>query len=109
VVIASSIANVIDGLKRLEVWTVGLDAGGSRSLFGMDLLAEPVAIVLGAEGSGLSRLVGARVDVTASIPLYGPVESLNASVAAALAVYEVARMRAGPAPGCQPEALRQEL
>jgi tRNA C32,U32 (ribose-2'-O)-methylase TrmJ len=63
----------------------------------MDLLAEPVAVVLGAEGAGLSRLVGERVDVVASIPIHGPVESLNASVAAALAVYEVARMRAGDA------------
>lgn len=98
VVIASSIANVVDALKRLEVWTVGLDAGGSRSLFGLDLLAEPVAVVLGAEGAGLSRLVGERVDLVASIPIHGPVESLNASVAAALAVYEVARVRAGRAP-----------
>ncbi len=93
VVFASSIANVVESLKRLEVWTVGLDAGGSRSLFGLDLLAGPVAIVIGAEGEGLSRLVGERVDVTASIPIHGPVESLNASVAAALACYEVARSR----------------
>jgi 23S rRNA (guanosine2251-2'-O)-methyltransferase len=89
----SSIANAVDALKRLQVWTVGLDAGGRQSLFGLALLAEPVAIVVGAEGSGLSRLVRERVDVVASIPIRGPVESLNASVAAALAVFEVARVR----------------
>jgi 23S rRNA (guanosine2251-2'-O)-methyltransferase len=93
VVIASSIAGVVDALRRLEVWTVGLDAGSERSLFGLDLLAEPVAVVVGAEGAGLSRLVRERVDVLASLPLFGPVESLNASVAAALAVFEVARVR----------------
>jgi 23S rRNA (guanosine2251-2'-O)-methyltransferase len=89
----SSMANVVEALKRLEVWTVGLDSGGRQSLFGLALLSEPVAIVVGAEGAGLSRLVRDRIDVVASIPILGPVESLNASVAAALAVYEVARVR----------------
>ncbi len=90
----SSIANTIGALKKLNVWTVGLDSDGTQSIFGLALLSEPVAIVVGAEGSGLSRLVHDRVDVVASIPIHGPVESLNASVAAALAVYEVARVRA---------------
>ena len=93
VVMVSSTANAVDALKRLEVWTVGLDAAGSRSLFGLDLLAGPVAIVVGAEGAGLSRLVGERVDVTVSIPIRGAVESLNAGVAASLACYEVMRAR----------------
>jgi len=93
VALVSSVAAAVDELRRLEVWTVGLDTGSDRSLFGLDLLAAPVAIVLGAEGKGLSRLVADRVDVVASIPLTDPVESLNASVAASLAVYEVARAR----------------
>ena len=93
VAVESSMANVVEALKRMQVWTVGLDADGTQSLFGLALLAEPVAIVVGAEGGGLSRLVRDRVDVVASIPILGPVESLNASVAAALAVYEVARVR----------------
>lgn len=92
---ASSVANVIETLKRRQVWTVGLDADGDRSLFGLDLLAEPVALVIGAEGAGLGRLVRERVDVVASIPILGPLESLNASAAATLAVYEVARVRGG--------------
>ena len=86
----SSIANTVEALKKLNVWTVGLDADGKQSIFGLALLSEPVAIIVGAEGGGLSRLVHDRVDVVASIPIHGPVESLNASVAAALAVYEVA-------------------
>lgn len=93
VVEVSSIASAVEDLKRREVWTVGLDADGEQDLFGLDLLAEPVAIVVGAEGSGLSRLVRERVDMVVSIPIVGPVESLNASVAAALACYEIARVR----------------
>jgi 23S rRNA (guanosine2251-2'-O)-methyltransferase len=88
-------------LGRLGVWTVGLDADAERSLFGLDLLAEPVAIVVGAEGRGLASLVAERVDVRVAIPLQPGVESLNAAVATSLACYEVARVRSrypdGPA------------
>lgn len=90
----SSVAEAVRHLSRLEVWTVGLDLEGDRPLFGMDLLAESVAVIVGAEGTGLGRLVRERVDVVASIPMLGPVQSLNAAVAASLAVYEVARVRA---------------
>ena len=90
----SSVASAVSDLKRLDVWTVGLDAGVDRSLLGLDLLSEPCALVLGAEGGGLGRLVRDRVDLVVSIPLHGPIESLNASVAASLAVYEIARVRA---------------
>ena len=93
VVMVSSIASAVEDLKRAAVWTVGLDAVGERPLFGLDLLGEPVAVVVGAEGAGLSRLVAERVDVRAAIPIHGPVESLNASVAAGLAAYEIARVR----------------
>jgi 23S rRNA (guanosine2251-2'-O)-methyltransferase len=93
VVVVSSVAAAVADLKRLEVWTVGLAADADASLFGLRLLADPVAIVVGAEGTGLAGLVAQRVDVTAGIPLMGPVESLNAAVAASLAVYEVARVR----------------
>lgn len=89
----SSTADAVKTLKQAGVWTVGLDADGDRSLFGLDLLTEPVAIVVGAE-TGLGRLVRERVDVVASIPMSGPTESLNASVAAALACFELARVRA---------------
>jgi 23S rRNA (guanosine2251-2'-O)-methyltransferase len=95
VAVVSSVAEALRRLAGLGVWTVGLDAGGDRSLFGLPLLTEPVAIVLGGEGGGLHRLVRERVDVVAAIPMTGPTESLNVSVAAALAVFELMRVRAG--------------
>jgi 23S rRNA (guanosine2251-2'-O)-methyltransferase len=94
----SSVAAGVEDLRRLGVWTVGLDAGGSESLFGLELLGEPVALVVGGEGRGLGRLVADRVDVLASIPLAGGIESLNASVAAALGLFEIARVRGGRSP-----------
>lgn len=93
IVVVSSVADAVSELKRREVWVVGLDTEGDRSIIGLDLLVEPVALVIGAEGKGLSRLVRGRADVVALIPQAGPVESLNASVAAGLAVYELARLR----------------
>ena len=90
-----SVADAIRRLSKHGVWSVGLDTGGDESLFGLGLLTEPVAVVVGAEGAGLGRLVRERCDVVASIPMAGPTESLNASVAAALAAFEVARVRSG--------------
>lgn len=93
VAIVGSIAESVAMLSRLGLWTVGLDASAERSLWGLELLIEPVAIVVGGEGGGLSRLVADRVDMTVSIPMFGPTESLNASVASALAAFEVSRVR----------------
>jgi 23S rRNA (guanosine2251-2'-O)-methyltransferase len=92
VCVVSSIGDAVGRMGRGGVWTVGLAAAGEVSLFGLGLLAEPVAVVLGAEGMGLSRLVFERVDVRASIPMLSG-ESLNVSVAAALAAYEIGRVR----------------
>ena len=89
----SSIPEALRRLEQLGVWRVGLDAAGERSLFGFDLLAEPVAVVVGAEGTGLHHLTAARCDALVRIPHAGPAESLNASVATALAVFEVSRAR----------------
>jgi 23S rRNA (guanosine2251-2'-O)-methyltransferase len=85
-------------LKSRDVWIVGLDAGSATSLFGLELLTEPVAVVVGAEGAGLSTLVEKRCDVLASIPMASGSESLNASVSAALACFEIMRVRS-QAPG----------
>lgn len=92
-VVVSSIADALKRLDQLDVWKVGLDGAAERSLLGLDLLDQPVAVCIGAEGSGLSQLVAERCDVLAHIPMLGETESLNASVAAALACYEVARVR----------------
>ncbi|MEX1286603.1 MAG: 23S rRNA (guanosine(2251)-2'-O)-methyltransferase RlmB [Acidimicrobiia bacterium] len=93
VAVVHSVADALARLSDRGLWVVGLDAGSGTSLFGLDLLTEPVAVVVGAEGSGLGRLVGDRCDVVVGIPMAGPTESLNASVAAALAAFEVQRVR----------------
>lgn len=80
-------------LKELGVWTIGLDGAGDTSVFDLEVATEPLALVLGAEGKGLSRLVRERCDVLAAIPLRGALASLNVSAAAAVACYEVARRR----------------
>jgi 23S rRNA (guanosine2251-2'-O)-methyltransferase len=83
-------------LRDAGVWTVGLDAGGPSPVWDLPVATEAVALVLGAEGRGLSPLARARCDVVASIPLLGPLGALNVSAAAAVACFEVARRRARP-------------
>jgi 23S rRNA (guanosine2251-2'-O)-methyltransferase len=92
----AEVGSTADAVKRLSdagVWTVGLSASAGSDLFGLELLSQPVAVVVGAEGTGLAHLVEERCDVLASIPMANPLESLNASVAAALASFEVLRAR----------------
>ena len=93
VAVVSSIPEALRRLSDLGVWTVGLIADAAQSLFGLGLLTEPVAMVIGAEGSGLSRLTAERCDLLVSIPMAAGVESLNASVSAALASFEIMRAR----------------
>jgi 23S rRNA (guanosine2251-2'-O)-methyltransferase len=95
--VVGSIPEALNRLKSAGVWVVGLEAGSDSALFGLEILTEPVAIVVGAEGSGLSVLTAKRCHVLASIPMAAGSESLNASVSAALACFEVMRVRA-PAP-----------
>jgi 23S rRNA (guanosine2251-2'-O)-methyltransferase len=80
-------------LRDQGVWSVGLDADAHRSLWDLEAADVPLVLVLGAEGSGLSRLVRQRCDQVVSIPMAGPLESLNAATAGALACFEVARHR----------------
>lgn len=87
-----NLARALDQLTQKGFRVVGLDAEGSAMLYEVDCTG-PVALVVGSEGSGLRRLVRERCDVLARIPLTGPVASLNASVAAGIAVYEVTRQR----------------
>jgi 23S rRNA (guanosine2251-2'-O)-methyltransferase len=83
-------------LKERGVWVVGLDDGADRALDEIAPLAtEPICLVLGAEGAGLSRLVRERCDSIVGIPMAGHVSSLNVSTAAAIALYEVSRVRRG--------------
>ena len=76
------------------IWIVGLDDGADRGLYELGPLAtEPICLVLGAEGAGLSRLVRERCDSVVSIPMAGGVSSLNVAAAAAVSLYEVSRLR----------------
>jgi 23S rRNA (guanosine2251-2'-O)-methyltransferase len=75
------------------VWVVGLDASGNENLFDLAVATEPVMLVVGAEGTGLSRLVRDRCDVVARIPLKGSIPSLSVAAAGTLAVFEVSRRR----------------
>ncbi|HUO45691.1 MAG TPA: 23S rRNA (guanosine(2251)-2'-O)-methyltransferase RlmB [Acidimicrobiia bacterium] len=98
VAVVNSIPDALSRLHQMGVWSVGLDASGESDLFELPLLTEPVAIVVGEEGIGLSQLVRQRLEVTVRIPLAGDIESLNASVAAALASFEVMRVRSAQRP-----------
>ena len=93
VAIVGSIPEALSRLKDQGLWVVGLDSGGSTELFGLELLTEPVAVVVGAEGAGLTRLTTARCDLIVSVPMADETESLNASVTAALAGFEIMRVR----------------
>jgi len=89
----AGIPAALAALAAAGVWTVALDADAPTSLWDLQVASEPIAVVLGAEGRGLGRLVRQRCDVVVDIPLRGPIESLNVSAAAALACFEVARRR----------------
>jgi len=99
------VVNLVAALGRLKsdgVWVVGADAGASER-YDAGALVPPVTLVVGGEGRGLHRLVRERCDRIVRIPLWGRVDSLNVSVAAALLLYEVARRRdAGRARGPEP-------
>jgi len=91
--VVAGLPTAIRHLQESGVWVVGLDAAGPRPLFELDLADKPVALVLGAEGAGLSRLVRERCDVVVHIPLGGRIASLNVAAAGAVACFEVARRR----------------
>ena len=80
-------------LSQVGIWSVGLDAGGSEPIHDLTVADGPVALVMGAEGAGLSRLVRERCDTLVHVPLRGVLASMNVSAAAAVALFEVARRR----------------
>jgi 23S rRNA (guanosine2251-2'-O)-methyltransferase len=94
----SRVTNLTRALKTCQqegFLVAGLDADGETSLYDLEAAVDPLVLVVGSEGRGLSRLVGQSCDLRVSIPMASEVESLNASVAAAVALAEVARRRAG--------------
>ena len=87
-----NIARALGELKQAGVWTVGLDADAEMSYYDWDFTL-PTALVVGAEGHGLRRLVRERCDQVVSIPMRGHVGSLNVSAATAIVLYEAVRQR----------------
>jgi 23S rRNA (guanosine2251-2'-O)-methyltransferase len=88
----TNLARTLRRLRDADIWIAGADVDGDTSLFEADLRL-PVALVLGAEGSGLRRLTREHCDFRLSIPMQGVVESLNISVAAAVCLFEARRQR----------------
>ena len=89
-----NIARAIDELKELGVWSVGF-AGDADTAYDAIDFTVPTAVVVGAEGSGLRRLVREKCDFVARIPMRGHVSSLNVSVATGVVLFEALRQRAG--------------
>jgi 23S rRNA (guanosine2251-2'-O)-methyltransferase len=87
-----NLARTLLDLKKRDIWIYGFEPAAEKSYLELDY-SLPCALVLGGEGHGLRRLVRESCDALAHIPLYGPVTSLNVSVAAALVLYEAARQR----------------
>ncbi|WP_085993703.1 23S rRNA (guanosine(2251)-2'-O)-methyltransferase RlmB [Oceanobacillus senegalensis] len=88
----TNIANTIDELKEKNIWVVGTEAEATEDYRRLDGTL-PIALVIGNEGKGISRLVKKKCDWTVSLPMRGKVSSLNASVACSLLLYEVYRKR----------------
>ncbi|MGC4890209.1 23S rRNA (guanosine(2251)-2'-O)-methyltransferase RlmB [Micromonospora sp. DT227] len=90
----TNLTRSLKACKEAGFIVVGLDADGQTDLYDLEAAVGPLVVVVGSEGRGLSRLVGETCDLTVSIPMISDVESLNASVAAAVTLAEVARRRA---------------
>lgn len=94
VALAANLTTTLKELKKQGVFVLGLDGGGDVSLPALELADRPVIVVVGSEGKGLSRLVTDTCDQIVSIPISSAAESLNAGIAASVALYQVATIRA---------------
>ncbi len=88
----TNLTRTLDDLKRRGLWCVGLD-GGAKTRFDEANLKGPIALVVGNEGKGISRLVREHCDLVVRLPQRGHVDSLNAAVAGSIALYEIWRQR----------------
>ena len=95
VALAGNLTRQLKSYQEAGCMVVGLAADGEVALPDLDLADGPLVLVVGSEGDGLSRLVAQTCDTTVSIPMASSLESLNAGVAAGIALYEVARRRSG--------------
>lgn len=92
IVQAKNLARALDEVRAAGIWIAGLDGGATQTIFEADLRG-PIAIVVGSEAEGLRRLTRERCDFSLRIPMHGAIESLNASVAGGITLYEVTRQR----------------
>lgn len=99
VALAANLNSTLKDLKKRGCFIVGLDGDGDMSLTEFSLGTEPLVLVVGSEGKGLSRLVTENCDAVVSIPISGDTESLNAGIAASVTLYEVAKRRAAAQKG----------
>jgi 23S rRNA (guanosine2251-2'-O)-methyltransferase len=90
----TNIAMTLDELKQHGIWVVGTDVEGDKMYYDVDY-KDAVALVVGGEGEGIRQLTKEKCDFLVKIPMFGKIGSLNASVAAALLMYEVVRARGG--------------
>lgn len=88
----SNLAQTIDKLKENNIWVIGADMDGQNDIYSQDF-SGGVAIVIGSEGFGISHLIKEKCDFITKIPMFGQINSLNASVAGALMIYETVRYR----------------
>jgi len=103
-----NLAQAIEAMKARGLWVVGFDAEGRERWDTVDL-KRPIAIVLGGEGRGIRRLIREKCDHLVSLPLFGHVASLNVSVAAGIALYEVVRQRGVVPTHVRPIPIRKPL
>ena len=92
----ANLTRALTAYQEDGLFVAGLDASGSVDVGELELADSPLVLVVGSEGKGLSRLVAQRCDVVARIPITGPAESLNAGIAASIALYAVSQRRARP-------------
>jgi 23S rRNA (guanosine2251-2'-O)-methyltransferase len=90
---AANLPRALVAYQQAGLFAVGLDTGTATSLNGLTVADQPLVLVVGSEGRGLSRLVGERCDVLVRIPMTAAAESLNAGVAAGIALHEIAARR----------------
>ena len=94
VAMAANLTQTLKAFQERGVFVLGLDGGGEISLPELQLANEPVLLVVGSEGKGLSRLVTETCDAVVSIPISAATESLNAGIAVSVALYEISKRRA---------------
>ena len=92
---ANNLTTTLKEYRKAGFFVIGLDMDGDVDLPGLELSSEPLVVVVGSEGKGLSRLVRETCDQIVSIPMSSATESLNAGIAAGVTLYEIARQRSG--------------